>query len=173
MASKFPERRDIGATIGNTGLIGQPDFWGVDGEGERVRGGKTVRSIRRVNFNPFDEIHLIQNQIISDPKMTGGKEIVYNGTAYEESINRVLRLEGLQKDANDRMKQKQKEKEIEPDTVDLDNIDEVVQANEVVKEILGIGDTLCGYILIIDALKLTFRKVKLNKRSNCYCNAKK
>jgi len=48
-----------------------------------------------------------------------------------------------------------------------------IQANEVAKEILGIGDTLCGYILIIDALKLSFRKVKLNKRSNCYCNEKK
>jgi len=47
-----------------------------------------------------------------------------------------------------------------------------IQANEVAKEILGIGDTLCGYILIIDALKLTFRKVKLNKRSNCYCHGK-
>ena len=48
-----------------------------------------------------------------------------------------------------------------------------IQANEVVKEVLGIGDTLCGYILIIDGLKLTFRKVKLNKRTNCYCNEKK
>jgi len=48
-----------------------------------------------------------------------------------------------------------------------------IQANEVVKEILGIGDTLCGYVLIIDALKLTFRKVKLNKRSDCLCNEKK
>ena len=48
-----------------------------------------------------------------------------------------------------------------------------IQANEVVKEILEIGDTLCGYILIIDALKLTFRKVKLNKRSDCSCNGKK
>ncbi len=48
-----------------------------------------------------------------------------------------------------------------------------IQANEVAKEILGIGDTLCGYILIIDALKLTFRKVKLNKRTNCYCREKK
>jgi len=48
-----------------------------------------------------------------------------------------------------------------------------IQANEIVKEILEIGDTLCGYILIIDALKLTFRKVKLNKRSDCYCNEKK
>ena len=48
-----------------------------------------------------------------------------------------------------------------------------IQANEVVKEILGIGDTLCGHILIIDALKLTFRKVKLNRRSDCYCYEKK
>jgi len=45
-----------------------------------------------------------------------------------------------------------------------------IQANEIIKEILKIGDSLCGYILIIDALKLTFRKVKLTKRSNCYCN---
>ena len=48
-----------------------------------------------------------------------------------------------------------------------------IQANEIVKEILEIWDTLFGYILIIDALKLTFRKVKLNKRSDCYCNEKK
>ena len=48
-----------------------------------------------------------------------------------------------------------------------------IQANEAAKEILEIGDTLCGYILIIDALKLTFRKVKLNKRSDCFCNGKK
>ena len=44
-----------------------------------------------------------------------------------------------------------------------------IQANEAIKEILKIGISLCGYILIIDGLKLTFRKVKLNKRSNCYC----
>ena len=48
-----------------------------------------------------------------------------------------------------------------------------IQANEVVKEILKIGDSLCGYILIVDALKLNFRKVKLNKRTNCYCDGKK
>ncbi len=48
-----------------------------------------------------------------------------------------------------------------------------IQANEAVKEILEIGNTLCGYILIIDTLKLAFRKVKLNKRSNCFCNEKK
>ena len=48
-----------------------------------------------------------------------------------------------------------------------------IQANEAVKEILGIGNSLCGYILIVDALKLTFRKVKLNKRSDCRCHEKK
>ncbi len=48
-----------------------------------------------------------------------------------------------------------------------------IQANEVVKEILGIGNTLCGFILIVDALKLTFRKVKLNKRTGCNCHARK
>ncbi len=48
-----------------------------------------------------------------------------------------------------------------------------IQANEAAKEIIGIGETLCGYILIIDALKLSFRKVKLNKRSNCKCNEKR
>jgi adenylyltransferase/sulfurtransferase len=47
-----------------------------------------------------------------------------------------------------------------------------IQANEVVKELLKIGNTLCGYILIVDGLKLTFRKVKLNKRSDCFCNEK-
>jgi len=45
-----------------------------------------------------------------------------------------------------------------------------IQANEVIKEILQIGESLCGYILIIDALKLNFRKVRLYKRSNCYCH---
>ena len=46
----------------------------------------------------------------------------------------------------------------------------ILNEAEVIKEILEIGDTLCGYVLIIDGLKLTFRKVKLNKRSDCYCN---
>ena len=45
-----------------------------------------------------------------------------------------------------------------------------IQANEVIKEILQIGESLCGNVLIIDGLKLTFRKVKLNKRSDCFCN---
>ena len=72
-----------------------------------------------------------------------------------------------------------------PDDIDVDNCEYEgilgtlggiigsIQANEVVKEILRIGKTLCGYIMIIDGLKLTFRKVKLNKRSNCLCNEKK
>ena len=47
-----------------------------------------------------------------------------------------------------------------------------IQANEAVKEIVNIGESLCGYILIIDALKLSFRKVKLDKRSDCSCNEK-
>ena len=47
-----------------------------------------------------------------------------------------------------------------------------IQANEVVKEIVGIGNSLSGYILIIDSLKLTFRKVKLNKNLTCVCNEK-
>ena len=45
-----------------------------------------------------------------------------------------------------------------------------IQANEVVKEILNIGNSLCGYILIINSLDLSFRKVKLTKKKNCFCN---
>jgi len=71
-----------------------------------------------------------------------------------------------------------------PDNSDIDNCEHEgvlgtlggiigsIQANEAVKEILKIGDSLCGYVLIVDALKLTFRKVKLNKRSDCFCNEK-
>ena len=42
-----------------------------------------------------------------------------------------------------------------------------IQANETIKEILNIGFSLCGHILIIDALNLSFRKVKLNKNIQC------
>ena len=45
-----------------------------------------------------------------------------------------------------------------------------IQANEVLKEILKIGKSLNGYILIIDALNLNFRKVKLKKRPDCICS---
>ena len=47
-----------------------------------------------------------------------------------------------------------------------------IQANEIIKEILGIGESLCGSILIINSLNLIFRKVKLKKRFKCYCNAR-
>tara|TARA_B100001057_G_scaffold465122_1_gene520952 strand:+ start:1640 stop:2386 length:747 start_codon:yes stop_codon:yes gene_type:complete len=41
-----------------------------------------------------------------------------------------------------------------------------IQANEILKKILNIGKNLNGYILIIDLLNLSFRKVKLNKIKN-------
>ena len=41
-----------------------------------------------------------------------------------------------------------------------------IQANEILKKILNIGENLNGYILIIDLLNLNFRKVKLNKLKN-------
>ena len=41
-----------------------------------------------------------------------------------------------------------------------------IQANEVLKKILSIGKNLNGYILILDLLNLSFRKVKLNKVKN-------
>mgnify|MGYP001288131476 FL=1 len=44
-----------------------------------------------------------------------------------------------------------------------------IQANEVLKKILNIGEGLDGYILILDLLHLNFRKVKLEKRKSCFC----
>ena len=41
-----------------------------------------------------------------------------------------------------------------------------IQANEILKKILNIGESLNGYILILDLLNLKFRKVKLNKLKN-------
>jgi adenylyltransferase/sulfurtransferase len=45
-----------------------------------------------------------------------------------------------------------------------------IQANEVLKKILNIGKNLNGYILILDLLNLSFRKVKLNKIKNDLSN---
>ena len=45
-----------------------------------------------------------------------------------------------------------------------------LQANEVLKKILNIGQNLNGYILILDLLNLSFRKAKINKRKKCLCN---
>ena len=44
-----------------------------------------------------------------------------------------------------------------------------IQANEILKKILGIGKGLDGYIFILDLLRLNFRKVKINKKNNCLC----
>lgn len=43
----------------------------------------------------------------------------------------------------------------------------VLQAVEAVKELLGIGDTLAGHLMIFDALKMSFRKVKVMKDPEC------
>jgi len=45
-----------------------------------------------------------------------------------------------------------------------------MQANEILKKILNIGQNLNGFILILDLLNLNFRKVRLNKRKKCKCN---
>ena len=44
-----------------------------------------------------------------------------------------------------------------------------IQANEVLKKILGIGNNLDGFILIVNLLKLNFRKVSYYKKKNCIC----
>ena len=45
-----------------------------------------------------------------------------------------------------------------------------IQANEILKKILSIGKNLYGYILILNFLDLSFRKVKVNKHKKCICN---
>ena len=45
-----------------------------------------------------------------------------------------------------------------------------IQANEILKKILSIGQNLNGYILILNLLDLSFRKVKINKHKKCICN---
>ena len=44
-----------------------------------------------------------------------------------------------------------------------------LQANEVLKQILNIGQNLDGKILILDLLNLDFRKVKITKKKKCIC----
>jgi molybdopterin-synthase adenylyltransferase len=43
----------------------------------------------------------------------------------------------------------------------------VLQANEAIKEILGLGETLAKHLLLYDALDMTFRKVGRPKAPNC------
>ena len=45
----------------------------------------------------------------------------------------------------------------------------ILQANEVLKQILNIGKNLDGEILILDLLLLNFRKIKIKKIKNCIC----
>jgi adenylyltransferase/sulfurtransferase len=42
-----------------------------------------------------------------------------------------------------------------------------LQATEVVKELLGLGDSLSGQILLYDALSTVFRKIRLRRRAGC------
>ncbi len=42
-----------------------------------------------------------------------------------------------------------------------------LQANEVIKEVLGIGESLAGSLLLFDALATTFRKVKAPRDPDC------
>tara|TARA_Y100000992_G_C21206609_1_gene463226 strand:- start:228 stop:980 length:753 start_codon:yes stop_codon:yes gene_type:complete len=44
-----------------------------------------------------------------------------------------------------------------------------LQANEVLKQILNIGQNLDGKILILDLLDLGFRKAKITKKKQCIC----
>ncbi len=44
-----------------------------------------------------------------------------------------------------------------------------LQANEVLKQILNIGQNLDGKILILDLLNLSFRKIKITKLKKCKC----
>jgi len=43
----------------------------------------------------------------------------------------------------------------------------ILQAAETLKEILGIGESLAGRLLIYDALDMSFRRVKVPKNANC------
>lgn len=42
-----------------------------------------------------------------------------------------------------------------------------LQATEIIKEILGIGESLSGYLNIYDLLNNNFRKIKIDKDPNC------
>ena len=42
-----------------------------------------------------------------------------------------------------------------------------IQATEVVKLILGVGDSLSGRLLLVDALSMEFRTVKLKRNPDC------
>jgi adenylyltransferase/sulfurtransferase len=43
----------------------------------------------------------------------------------------------------------------------------VLQANETIKVVLGLGETLAGRLLVFDALKMRFRELKLRRDPKC------
>ena len=43
----------------------------------------------------------------------------------------------------------------------------VVQATETIKVLLGLGQTLSGYLMVYDALTMTFEKIQIKKNPNC------
>tara|TARA_Y100001970_G_C14157107_1_gene816222 strand:- start:810 stop:1565 length:756 start_codon:yes stop_codon:yes gene_type:complete len=45
----------------------------------------------------------------------------------------------------------------------------ILQANEVLKKILDIRGNIDGFILIIDMIKMNFRRAKIKKRKGCIC----
>lgn len=44
-----------------------------------------------------------------------------------------------------------------------------IQATETIKEIVSIGETMAGNMIIYEALEARFRKIKLNFNKNCVC----
>ena len=42
-----------------------------------------------------------------------------------------------------------------------------IQALQAIKVLLGLGEQLCGELLLIDGLDLSFRKVKIVKEPEC------
>ena len=48
-----------------------------------------------------------------------------------------------------------------------------IQALQAIKVLLSLGDELCGTLLVVDGLDLSFRKVKIGKDLKCpICNAR-
>ena len=43
----------------------------------------------------------------------------------------------------------------------------MLQATEVIKLVLGLGDTLIGILLLFDALSTSFSRINLKKRQDC------
>jgi adenylyltransferase/sulfurtransferase len=48
-----------------------------------------------------------------------------------------------------------------------------MQALEAIKELTGAGESLAGNLIVFDAKKSNFRKVKINKDKSCSCNRAK